>query len=466
MTSSIRVGPATATAAPAARGSTALFSGTLLLGAILLFSVQPMFARMVLPVLGGTSGVWATSMVFFQTALLAAYGYAHWSVRRLGSRRQSLLHLALLLPPLLVLPAGIPAGWVPPAGGQPELWLLGLLAVAIGPPFVVVAATAPLLQRWYVDSGHPRGADPYFLYRASNLGSIVGLLGYPLLLEPLLPLAAQARVWTAGYLLLLLLVAACAVVLHRSGPAPAGSAAGSAAAGSAAAGSGPAGLGQAGSAAAGSEPAGSGPVGSGPAGLAPAGVGPAVPAAGRVPVGGPSAGRRWQPGRWAVARWLALAFVPSCLLIGVTNVLTTDLAPIPLLWVLPLTIYLGTFVVAFSPTQRAARAWLWSRRLLPPLAALGLWVLLSGATQPLAIFLPLHLVIFAVAGLLCHGRLAAERPPADALTGFYLALAAGGALGGAAAGLVAPVLFDHLLEYPLGLTLALFAVPLARPARS
>ncbi|MEN3358601.1 MAG: hypothetical protein V7637_2583, partial [Mycobacteriales bacterium] len=431
MTSSIQVGREATGAVPARPGrpSTALFGGTLLLGAALLFSVQPMFARMVLPVLGGTSGVWATSMVFFQTTLLAAYAYAHWSVRRLGSRRQSLLHVALLLPPLLVLPAGIPAGWVPPAGGQPAFWLLGLLTVAIGPPFLVVAATAPLLQRWYVDSGHPRGADPYFLYRASNLGSIVGLLGYPLLIEPLLPLAAQARLWTAGYVLLIVLVAGCAVALHRS-PAPGRARA-----------VGP-GVG---------EPAVSVPVVGG--------------AAGREPVaGGPGVGPAVRPGRWGVLRWLALAFVPSCLLIGVTNVLTTDLAPIPLLWVVPLAIYLGTFVVAFAPGRRAARAWLWSRRLLPPLAGLGLWVVLSGTSQPLAVYLPLHLVIFAVAGLLCHGRLAAERPPADALTGFYLALAAGGALGGAAAGLAAPVLFNQLLEYPLGLVLALLAVPVAARA--
>jgi hypothetical protein len=400
----VEAGPSTG---PARRAVTALFGGTLLLGAALLFSVQLMFARMVLPVLGGTSGVWATSMVFFQTALLAAYGYAHWSVRRLGSRRQSLLHVVLLLPPLLLLPAAIPAGWVPPAGTQPELWLLGLLAVAIGPPFVAVASTAPLLQRWYVDTGHRRGADPYFLYRASNLGSIAGLLGYPLVLEPVLSLRSQARLWAAGYVLLVMLVAACALVLWRSREAAL------------------------------------------PAHPPDPGSEPEPAAAGRTP-------------RRHVLRWIALAFVPSCLLIGVTNVITTDLAPIPLLWVLPLAIYLGTFVVAFSPSRRAARAWLWSRRLLPTLAALGLWVLLSGSTRPVLIYLPLHLVIFGTAALCCHGRLAAERPPATRLTGFYLALSAGGALGGAAAGLLAPVVFDRLLEYPLGLALALLAVPAGR----
>lgn len=429
-------GPVAVAARAPGRASTALFGATLLLAAVLLFAVQPMFARMVLPVLGGTSAVWATSMVFFQTALLAAYAYAHWTTRRLGSRRQAVLHVVLLVPPLLLLPAGIPAGWVPPVTGSPTGWLLGVLTVAIGPPFVAVAATAPLLQRWYVDSGHPRGIDPYFLYRASNLGSILGLLGYPLLVEPLLPLAVQARLWQAGYVLLALLVAACAVPLWRARGRPV-----------------PAGAPDAGARDAGARDAGApdqvgGPAAARSAVSEPAAAGPA----GR-------AGRR--PDARDRLRWLGLAFVPSCLLIGVTNVLTTDLAPIPLLWVLPLAIYLGTFVVAFSPSPRAGRAWLVSRRLLPGLAAVGLWVLLSRANQPLEIFILLHLVIFGVAALFCHGLLAAQRPPAESLTGFYLILAAGGALGGAAAGLLAPVVFDGLLEYPLGLVLALLAVPAA-----
>jgi hypothetical protein len=448
------------------RASTTLFGGTLLLGAALLFAVQPMFARMVLPVLGGSSAVWATAMVFFQAALLAAYAYAHWSTRRLGSRRQAVLHVALLVPPMLLLPAGLPAGWQPPASGPPAGWLLGLLTVAIGPPFVAVAATAPLLQRWYVDSGHPRGADPYFLYRASNLGSILGLLGYPLLLEPLLPLAAQARLWLAGYLLLALLVAACAAVLWRAGPAlqpPAadGLAAGGLAAGGLAAGGLAAGGLAAGGLAAGGL-AGGGPAGSGRAGSPPlpAAGGPAADEPAARVAGPDRAGRpAGRPSGWRWLSWLALAFVPSCLLIGVTNVLTTDLAPIPLLWVLPLAVYLATFVLAFSPGGWAARAVLVSHRLLPALAAVGLWVLLSAANQPLEIFIPLHLVVFGVAALCCHGRLAAQRPPADSLTGFYLTLAAGGALGGAAAGLLAPVVFDRLLEYPLGLVLALLALP-------
>jgi hypothetical protein len=378
------------------RGVTALFAVTMLLGAALSFAVQPMFARVVLPVLGGSAAVWSTSMMFFQAALLVGYAYGHLTLRRLGARRQAVLHLLLLLPPLLLLPIGIPAGWVP--HGSPERWLLGVLAVTVGPPFVAVAATTPLLSRWYVDSGHPRGADPYFLYAASNAGSMLGLLSYPLVIEPVLPLAAQGRVWTYGYLAFVLLVAACARVLWRSSPAAAAES---------------------------------------------TVVEPAATAAGTGPA------RR--------LRWLGLAFVPACLLVGMTSVLTTDLAPVPLLWVLPLAVYLATFVIAFSP--RAARALLVARRLLPVLAGVALWLLLSRANGAPLLYIPLHLVVFGVAALCCHGRLALERPPAARLTGFYLTLAAGGALGGAAAALVAPVVFNHFLEYPLGLVLAVLALP-------
>jgi hypothetical protein len=399
--------PVVESAAPApvarGRGVTGLFAVTMLVGAALSFAVQPMFARIVLPVLGGSAAVWSTSMVFFQATLLVGYAYGHLTLRWLGARRQAALHLPLLLAPLLLLPVGIPAGWVPPVGGSPMLWLLGVLAVTVGPPFVAVAATTPLLSRWYVESGHPRGADPYFLYGASNVGSMLGLLSYPLLVEPVLPLAAQGRVWTYGYLGFVVLVAACARVLWRSAPAP---------------------------------------------------------------VRSESSGEGERTGWAERLRWLGLAFVPACLLVGMTSVLTTDLAPVPLLWVLPLAVYLLTFVVAFSPRAGAARALLVARRLLPPLVGVALWLLLSHSNEALLLYIPLHLVVFGVAALCCHGRLALERPPAARLTGFYLTLAAGGALGGSAAALVAPVVFDHLLEYPLGLVLAVVALPAAAGARS
>ena len=195
----------------------ALFSATLFLSAGLTFLVQPMFAKFVLPLFGSTPAVWNTSMLFFQTTLLAGYLYAHESTRRLGARRQAVVHVAILLVPLLVLPIGVPEGWIPPADSNPVPWLLGLLAIAVGLPFFVVTTTAPLLQHWLATTDHPAAADPYFLYRASNLGSVLGLLGYPLAMEPSLRLAEQGRLWSVGYGLLVVLVLACAAVVWRVG---------------------------------------------------------------------------------------------------------------------------------------------------------------------------------------------------------------------------------------------------------
>src|SRR5688572_29885318 len=199
-------------------GVIALYSATLFVSAGLTFLVQPMFAKFVLPLVGSTPAVWNASMLFFQTTLLLGYLYAHESTRRLGVRRQTIVHLAILLVPLVVLPIGVPDGWIPPAESNPVLWLLGLLAVAVGLPFFVVSTTAPLLQRWLASTDHPAAGDPYFLYRASNLGSVLGLLGYPLVLEPSLRLDDQGWVWSAGYGLLVVLVLACAVVVWRRSP--------------------------------------------------------------------------------------------------------------------------------------------------------------------------------------------------------------------------------------------------------
>ncbi|MDQ3090435.1 MAG: hypothetical protein M3R46_01985, partial [Actinomycetota bacterium] len=191
----------------------ALFSATLFLSAGLMFLIQPMFTKFLLPLFGSTPGVWNASMLFFQTALLAGYLYAHESTRRLGVRRQAALHIGLVFLPLLVLPIGVPDDWIPPANSNPVPSLLGLLVLAVGLPFLAVSTTAPLLQRWLAATDHPAAADPYFLYRASNLGSVLGLLGYPVAMEPTLRLVEQGRLWSIGYGLLVLLVLACAVLV-------------------------------------------------------------------------------------------------------------------------------------------------------------------------------------------------------------------------------------------------------------
>ena len=378
----------------------ALFSATLLVSAALVFLVQPMFAKFVLPLYGSTPAVWNTSLVFFQTALLLAYLYAHATTRRLGVRRQALLHLVLVLLPLVVLPIAVPGDFRPPAEGDQVLSLLGLLAVAVGLPFFVVSATAPLLQRWLAATDHPAAADPYFLYRASNLGSVVGLLGYPLAMEPSLRLEAQGWAWTAGYGALALLLVACAVAVWRSRP----------------------------------------------------GEAPPEPAAAPAPL---TARRR--------LRWVGLAFVPSSLMLGVTAFLTIDIAPVPLLWAIPLSLYLASFIAAFSTTARAERLHRAALFALPGVAILLLILLLVDAREPLWLVMPIHLAGFFVLALACHGELARDRPPAESLTGFYLLVSVGGALGGLTTAIVVPALVDTLPEYPLAVVLACLCLPRREP---
>lgn len=203
----------------------AVYTLTTFLSAVLLFSVQPLFAKMVLPYLGGTPAVWAVALLFFQAALLAGYCYAHLLIARLSLASTGLVHLSVLVFALVSLPIAIPAGWGEPPTAEPYLWQLGLFTVAIGLPFVAVSANAPLLQAWFARSGHAQAADPYFLYAASNLGSLLSLLSFPFLLEPVFGLKSLAWFWTAGYLLLIAAIAASYILVRKNdGVAPAGAA--------------------------------------------------------------------------------------------------------------------------------------------------------------------------------------------------------------------------------------------------
>ncbi|HSH61038.1 MAG TPA: fused MFS/spermidine synthase, partial [Acidimicrobiales bacterium] len=383
-----------------------MFSFTLFVGSALLFAVQPMFAKMVLPTLGGTPATWITCMLFFQAALLAGYAYAHWFTRRLGSRRQAALHVALLVVPVVSLPITVPRGWGSPAE-RPLWWLLGVLVVAVGLPFVAVATTAPLLQRWFAGTDHPHARDPYFLYRASNLGSVLALLSYPALVEPRLRLGIQGQVWAAGYVVLVVLVVLCAAALWRS--------------------------------------AGRGVTGG--------------PHEERIDhlvedCDGPAWGRLTQGRR---LRWVAWSFLPSSLMLGVTTYITTDVAAVPLLWVVPLALYLLTFVVAFS---RSSLPWFGLVVILQPLVLLELvFLVILGVTEPVGLLLALNLVVLFLSGLVCHGQLAKDRPHARHLTEFYLWVAVGGVLGGIFNALVAPLVFDSVAEYPLALVLACLLRP-------
>lgn len=379
----------------------ALYGVTLFTSAGLLFAVQPMFAKFVLPLFGSTPSVWTTSLLFFQAALLAGYAYVHVATRWLGARRQAALHLVVLLAPLLVLPLAVPVGFVPSPDGVPVASLLALLTVSVGLPFFVVSSTAPLLQRWLAATSHPAGRDPYFLYRASNAGSVLGLLGYPLLLEPGLGLSEQGRAWTFGYVAFVVLVAACAVVLW----------------------------------------------------LSPSNEPRAAESHG-VAAGPLTALHR--------ARWVGLAFVPSSLLLGVTAHLTIDVAPVPLLWAVPLSLYLLSFVPAFGQGTRSNRLHRAMVFVLPA-TLVGLVLLqLIELQRPLWLVVVLHLAGFFVVALVGHGELARNRPSVAHLTEFYLWVAIGGVLGGLFNAVLAPALFDSLPEYGL----AIIAAALLRPRAS
>lgn len=357
---------------------------TICVGSFLLFLIQPMVARLALPRLGGAPSVWNSAMLVYQALLLAGYGYAHWLARYPG-RTQAAVHIAFFILAALMLPLGLKDGALPP-GANPYLGVPVLLLASIGPLFLMVAAQAPLMQRWYSLSG---GEDPYPLYAASNLGSFAGLLAYPLLVEPLLPTPVQSWIWTLGYGLLLFLVALCA----RGIPLGAGLAARD----------------------------------------------------GTTADAPPSATR--------FANWALLAAVPSGLMLSTSLHLTTDIVAMPLLWVLPLGVYLLSFSVAFASDQRLAA--LCTR-------AAPLILLMAGATA----FADTTPAPFLTAGvtLLClfviavalHARMYASRPTAAHLTRFYLAMSVGGVIGGLFCALMAPLLFDWTYEHPILLVATAF----------
>jgi hypothetical protein len=374
----------------------AVYTSAIFVSALLLFSVQPLFTKMVLPRLGGSPAVWSVAMVFFQSLLLAGYSYAHFLMQIRNRAIPVAVHLALLVLALLTLPLSIASGFGEPPNSGYAFWLLVLFAVSIGLPFFALAANNPLLQAWFVRTGHPAGPDPYFLYASSNIGSFLALLSYPVLLEPMFTLRTQNLIWTGGYGLLILLIAGCGALLLRS---------------------------------------------------------PALPGA-DTQTGQADA----PPPPWMLrARWIFLAAVPSGLLIAVTAHISTDVAAAPLLWVLPLSLYLLTWVLVFQSRPLLPHTWM---LLAQPLAIAGVVVLLAvGGEQNLLLTLGGHLLCFFVIAMACHGELARTRPPAKYLTGFYVALSFGGMVGGLFAGLIAPFAFSWIAEYPILLALAALCRP-------
>ena len=380
---------------------TFVFAIAIFVSAGLLFSVQPMVTRMLLPVLGGAPAVWNTAMVFFQGALFAGYVYAWLAARHLRLRQQALGHMALLAAAAFYLPIAV-AG-APPDPAHPQAWLLLTLLAAVAMPFIVVSGSATLLQNWFAHAAGPRAAEPYFLYAASNAGSLLALVAYPLVVEPALGLEEQSGGWSLAYAGLMAVTALCAFATWTTAATSNRTVATAAT--------------------------------------------PAVPAADGTP---------WRER----LGWLFLTFVPSMMLLGVTLHISIDVASVPLLWVLPLAAYLLSFVMAFATRQ------LIPGRLVLLLHALAMIFFAFGFfPKDFWLSIAAHVASLFLTGLLCHRALYQRRPAATRLAEFYLWVALGGWLGGIAGGLVAPLIFESVLEYPLAIVLAClarFAAPHAR----
>ena len=387
----------------------ASFAAAIFVSAGLLFLVQPMFTKMVLPRFGGAPSVWSVAIVFFQAALLAGYAYAHLLTRYAPGRTSIVIHLAVMVAAVFALPLSIAAGWGQPPETGEAFWLIGLFAASIGLPFFALAANSPLLQAWFARTDHPDANDPYFLYAGSNVGSFLALVSYPVVVEPFVRLGDQARLWSFGFYLLIALIAACGVLLWRS-PDKTPDAA--------------------------TDTAGD---------LAPT----------------------WKD----AAFWVAQSAVPSGLLVAVTAHISTDVAAVPLLWVLPLALYLLTFVIVFARRPIIPH---WLVVAVQPVFVIALvallifdlktnieWIdaLIFDPLKTIVGLIALHVAVFFVSALMCHGELARSRPRPRYLTAFYLWMSTGGVIGGIAAGLIAPHVFSWVAEYPILIALALLCRP-------
>lgn len=350
-----------------------------------------MVAKMILPRFGGSPAVWTTSMLFFQVLLLLGYLYAHASTKWLGPKRQAIVHIVLLAVAALLTKLVLPTSTnIDSNQGQ----VLLVLAIMVGAPFFVLSAGAPLIQRWFGQTADPAAKDPYFLYSASNLGSMIALIAYPFLIEPNFPLGRQGSLWTYAFIGLIALMAVCAFLLQKQKP-----------------------------------------------------LETEVSAEDAKPITNQDR-----------VRWLLLAAVPSSLLLGVTNYMSTNIAPMPLLWIVPLALYLLTFIVAFARKQ-LVKPGTWARILPIAVTPLALAMILE-ATEPISVLIGMHLIVFVVAALMCHTRLVETRPGSANLTEFYVWLSVGGAVGGLFNAIVAPTVFSSLAEYPIALVAACLLRPI------
>ena len=378
-----------------------VFSLTLLVSSFLLFLVQPMIGRMLLPSLGGTPAVWNACVLFFQAILLGGYAWAHYGPPRLGVRNHMLIHLALLAGVCLLLPMQLVEEWAVPVNGNPLGWLIGQLVLCVGLPFFVISSSAPLLQRWFGLLGDDGDSEPWFLYAVSNTGSLVALISYPFFFERYLGLTDQGWFWAFGFMLLAILFVICGFVTLKLAP------------------------------------------------------GKRLARAATVEQ---SVGENYGPLTWRQRfNYIILAAIPSSLMLGVTTIVSTDVGSFPLMWSIPLALYLLTFVFVFAKRQLIPHGWL--IYVLPLLLLLmPLISLINAGRNPIQL-ISIHFGVFFVVAMVCHGELSRQRPSVSQLTEFYLMMSIGGVVGGAFNTLIAPIAFDGILEYPLMLIAACWILP-------
>lgn len=374
-----------------------VFTASIFTSATLLFVVQPMVGKLLLPKLGGAPAVWNTCMLFFQATLLAGYLCAHLLTRYLPLRAQTTLYIAGLMVAWTRLPLSIDPGSVQALlnGADPNGWLLSVLVMRVAPVFFMLSITSPLLQNWFSKSGHPNAHDPYFLYSASNIGSILSLVLYPFVMELTWGVHEQTQNWTWGFTGFIGLAVLCGVVT-----------------------------------------------------IAGASRGIRTVASATESSSAPSLPITWARRGY----WVLLSAIPSSLMLGVTTYVSTDVSSVPLIWIIPLTLYLLTFVFAFGRKQWISAYWM--GRIASLLILVIAVTVVTGANDPPGVIIPIHLLTFGAVAMFCHQRLAADRPDSAHLTEFYLWMSIGGVVGGLCNALLAPVLLTTIFEYPLAMLLA------------
>lgn len=366
-----------------------LYAATIFLSAFLLFQIQPLIAKAILPWFGGSSGVWTTCMLFFQVVLVLGYAYSHWTIRALRARTQTVTHVALLAVSLLMLPVAPNPLWKPAGSEDPMLRILGLLTATIGLPYFLLSTTGPLLQAWFARDGTTRNMTPYRLYALSNLGSMLALLSYPVAVEPFLPVRLQAMSWSVAYGAFLLL---CVATAFRN--------------------------------------------------LSQRNRGEHTDAA-----------PAHRPAIRDYVTWTALAAVASAMLLSVTNHICVNIAAIPFLWVLPLSLYLLTFILCFDSEGWYSRD-LFLKLFVVAIGSMAYALNAESENMPLKVAVPLFSVGLLICCMVCHGELARLKPHPRYLTSYFLMISLGGALGGVFAGIIAPHSFPSYYELPVSLVAA------------